>query len=195
MWPVQPERPHRPRQPHLHLPQSHIPVAGVFHVGILRLQQSGRASAAAKEADQGRRDDVCSGTAYGQRRLQQSMECHLRRRFPSVQEAQVASPLRGSLLNTPPAPVRNGGAGGSSIARKPPRTRRQQKTGSRGAAGLKQISSEDYKVLLISTMVKASMMSPSLISLYPAMDIPHSLPAGTSFTASLPIWREPSSPV
>ena len=52
-----------------------------------------------------------------------------------------------------------------------------------------------YSVRLISTMWKASMTSPSLMSLYPAMDIPHSRPAVTSLAASLPICREPSSPV
>ena len=54
---------------------------------------------------------------------------------------------------------------------------------------------DTYNVLLISTILKASMKSPSLMSLNPEMLIPHSLPAATSFTSSLPIFSEPSSPV
>ena len=54
---------------------------------------------------------------------------------------------------------------------------------------------DTYNVLLISTILKASMKSPSLMSLNPAMLIPHSLPAATSLTSSLPIFSEPSSPV
>ena len=52
-----------------------------------------------------------------------------------------------------------------------------------------------YSFCLISTMWKASMMSPSFMSLKFSIPIPHSIPAGTSFTESLPLWREDSTPV
>ena len=52
-----------------------------------------------------------------------------------------------------------------------------------------------YSVLLISTILYASTTSPTLISLYPAILRPQSIPATTSFTSSLNLLSEPSSPV
>ena len=52
-----------------------------------------------------------------------------------------------------------------------------------------------YSVCLISTMWKASMISPILMSLKFSMPRPHSMPAWTSFTWSLPRWSEDISPV
>ena len=73
---------------------------------------------------------------------------------------------------------------------------RSQRLGLLETVGEKHVHPfHSYNVLLISMILYASTMSPTLMSLYPEMFSPQSMPVATSLTSSLNLLRDPSSPV